>query len=104
MTRSTWVLLCTIAAVTTLEASKKRTVCSIKGEIHPIKAIRKVWLIRNGDTIPASITGSRLNVDVKPGVYDVWIDAIAPYQDHLTADIDLYDNITMELGNIELLQ
>jgi hypothetical protein len=104
MTKSTWVLLCTIAAVTTLEASKKRTVCSIKGEIHPAKAIRQVWLIRNGDTIPASLTGTRLNVDVKPGVYGVWIDAIAPYQDHLTADIDLFDNNSMELGNIELLQ
>lgn len=104
MTKSAWVLLGTVAAVTFLEASKKRTVCTIKGEVHPIKAFRKVWLIQNGDTIPAKRLGSRFQVAVKPGEYGIWIDAVAPFKDQMVNDIHLLDEQTSDLGEINLLQ
>ncbi|WP_157474157.1 hypothetical protein [Flavihumibacter petaseus] len=104
MTKSAWVLLGTVTAVFFLEASKKRAVCTIQGEIHPVKALRKVWLIQNGDTVPANNLGSRFKIAVKPGEYSVWIDAIAPYQDHLVEGIRLLDEQTDDLGGIELIQ
>jgi hypothetical protein len=50
------------------------------------------------------ISGNRLQLDVRPGNYAVWIDAVAPFKDHAYGPIDLYDNSTIELGNIQLLQ
>jgi hypothetical protein len=104
MNRSTWVLVGTIAAVTTLEASKKRTRCTIQGKVHPAMALRQVWLISNGDTIKTSHMDNEFQVAVKPGRYSIWIDAVAPYQDHRFINLDLTDETTMELGNIELTQ
>ena len=104
MTKSTWVLLGTIAAVTTLEAAKERTVCNIKGQVVPAMALRNVWLINGKDTIQSRHIGSSFNLSVKPGKYTLLIDAVAPYKDHQFADILINNNNTMELGNIKLIQ
>ncbi len=104
MTKSTWVLFGTIAVVTTLEASKERNICTIKGKVVPAMALRNVWLINGTDTIQSSHIGSSFNLSVKPGKYTLWIDAVAPYQDHQFANIEVDQDNHMELGSIELMQ
>ncbi len=104
MTKSAWVLLGTITAVVFLEASKKRAVCTIRGEVHPVKAFRQVWLIQNGDTVQGRRLGSKFQLAVKPGEYRIWIDAIAPYRDQTFADIRLQDEQVADLGSIDLFQ
>jgi hypothetical protein len=102
MTKSAWVLLGTIVTVTTLEASKKRNICTIRGEIYPAMALRKVWLIQDTDTLPVYQTLGKFQVSVKPGKYSVWIDAIAPYQDLHYKCIELSEEETIELGRLDL--
>ncbi len=104
MNKSAWVLLGTVVTVVLLEASKKRAVCNIKGEVHPIKAFRKAWLIQNGDTVPVKRLGSHFQVAVKPGEYGIWIDAIAPYKDQVFHEIKLTDDQVSDLGEIDLFE
>lgn len=83
---------------------QKRAVCNIRGEVHPIKAFRKAWLIQNGDTVPVKRMGSRFQVAVKPGEYGIWIDAIAPYKDQVFREITLTDDQVSDLGEIDLFE
>ncbi|MBC6489497.1 hypothetical protein ACFSQD_04140 [Flavihumibacter stibioxidans] len=104
MNRSNWVLMGTIAAVTALETAKDRNNCTIKGRVMPAVAVRNIWLIQDRDTIVSTCNESRFRLAVKPGRYSVLIDAVAPYRDQRWSDLDLSENNTVELGNIELVQ
>ena len=104
MNKSAWVLLGTVLAVVLLEASKKRAVSSIRGEVHPVKSFRKAYLIQNGDTVPVKRMGSKFQVSVRPGEYAIWIDAVAPFKDQQFSDIRLGEGQTSDLGEINLWQ
>ena len=97
-------LLGTVMAVVLLEAAKKRAVCAIAGEVHPVKAFRKAWLIQNGDTLPVKRMGSKFKISVRPGEYGIRIDAIAPFKDQVFQQIKLTDEQTSDLGEIILAE
>jgi hypothetical protein len=104
MTRSAWVLVSAIAVITTLETFKNRTICTIHGSIHPAMALRKIWVIQDGDTLSTRYSTNTFSIDVKPGPYVVWIDAIAPYRDIQYDNNSIGEGKDIELGNIELVQ
>jgi hypothetical protein len=104
MTKSGWVLLSIVLMIITTELFKDRTVCTVQGKIHPAMALRKIWVIQNGDTIPTSFATNTFKVKVKRGKYIVWIDAVAPYQDVQIDNIASDAEKNIELGNIELVQ
>lgn len=102
MTKSAWVLVGTIAAVTTLEASKKRNICTISGRIMPAMGLRKVWLIQDFDTLAVNQQAGAFKINVKPGSYNIWVDAVAPYQDLRLDSILLEEEGTRNLGELHL--
>lgn len=102
MTKSAWVLVGTIAAVTTLEASKKRNICTISGSVSPAMGLRKLWLIQDYDTIAINQQAGSFKVNVKPGTYRIWVDAVAPYQDLHIDSIALDEEGTRNLGDLQL--
>lgn len=104
LTTSAWVLLGSVISIAFLEYRKDRSVCTIKGEIFPAMALRKIWVIQDGDTIPTSCISNTFKVVVKPGPYLVWIDAVAPFQDFRYTNFATGEQAEIELGNIQLVQ
>lgn len=104
MTRSLWVLLSAVAAVTTLESIKDRAVCTIRGSIHPAMALRKIWIIQDGDTTATTFATNKFEIQVKAGHFTLWIDAVAPYRDIKFDHIASSSDNEIDLGNIELIQ
>lgn len=102
MTKSAWVLVGTIAAVTTLEASKNRNICTISGTVKPAMGLRKLWLLQDNDTLAIYQKAGSFEVNVKPGNYRIWVDAVAPYRDLKIDSITLDEQGVRKLGELRL--
>ncbi|ULQ57620.1 hypothetical protein KJS94_05325 [Flavihumibacter rivuli] len=92
----------TILAVCTLEASKKRETCIVNLPVQPMMALRHIWAIHEGDTLMVPIKGNRILFELKPGKYDFWLDAVAPFKDQYIRDVYLQDHTQTSLERVTL--
>jgi len=75
---------------------------SIVGKINPIDGATSVQAISGKDSVSASIVSGNFGLVVKPGIYHVFIDAVAPYKDAVMDNISVKEDQTVDLGEITL--
>src|SRR5881628_2024207 len=76
---------------------------SIKGKIIPADGASQVWEISSSDTLKAAISQGTFQIsNVKQGTYKIYIDAIDPYKDVVKEGVQITENGTVDLGEIQL--
>jgi hypothetical protein len=76
---------------------------TIKGKVTPAENAVRVLAISGKDTINASITSGHIELSkLKAGVYQMWIEATAPYQHKLIPEVSVKDNEITNVGEIQL--
>ncbi len=75
---------------------------SIVGKINPIDGATSVQAISGKDSVSANIVSGNFGLVVKPGIYHVFIDAVAPYKDAVLDNISIKEDQTVDLGEITL--
>jgi hypothetical protein len=76
---------------------------SIKGKVIPADGARQVWAISSTDTLKAAISQGAFEIaNVKQGTYKIYIDAIDPYKDIVRDGVQVTQDGTVDLGEIQL--
>lgn len=77
---------------------------SIKGNVVPIENAFRAFAILDKDTIKSNIIGGNFVLaDLKPGTYQLIIEAIPPYQHKLLTSIPVKQGESTNVGEIQLL-
>lgn len=75
----------------------------IKAKVVPAENASRAFAISGTDTIRTTITAGSIEISkLKAGIYQVWIEATAPYQHKLIPDVSVKDNEITDLGEIQL--
>jgi len=75
----------------------------IKGIIIPADGASQVWAISSSDTLKAAISQGTFQIsNAKQGTYKIYIDAIEPYKDVVKEGVQVTENGTVDLGEIQL--
>jgi len=75
----------------------------IKGKVLPADGAAQVWAISSSDTSKAAISQGTFEIsNLKQGTYKIYIDAIDPYRDVVRDGIQVSENGTVDLGEIQL--
>lgn len=75
----------------------------IKGKVVPAENAARAFAISGTDTIRTSISNGSIQISkLKAGVYQLWIEATAPYQHKLIPDVNVKDNEITDVGEIQL--
>lgn len=76
---------------------------SIKGKVIPAENAARAYAISGTDTIKTNINSGSIEISkLKAGVYQLWIEATAPYQHKLIPDVNVKDNEITDIGEIQL--
>jgi len=77
----------------------------ITGKITPANGVAVVALVAGTDTLRAELNnGAFTFINLKEGVYKVWIKGNAPYKDATIENVAVKDSSTTDLGEIKLQQ
>ena len=86
-------------------ASTNIRVGGITGKITPPEGVSAVALVAGTDTLRAELnSGAFTFINLKEGVYKVWIKGNAPYKDATIENVAVKDSATTDLGEIKLQQ
>ncbi len=82
-----------------------RPVGSVKGTVDPREAGLNAFLFSGKDTVSVSVvSGTFQFFNVKPGNYDLLIEAAPPYQNGVRSGIRVADGQFTDAGEIRLLK
>jgi hypothetical protein len=88
--------------VLSLFAFTKADPGSIKGKISPSDAATKIWVMSKSDTTSAEVTDGKFEIkDLKPGTYNIVVEAKAPYKSVGKEGIPVSDS-PVDVGEIKL--
>lgn len=77
---------------------------TIKGSVVPIENAFRAFAILDKDTIKSNIVGGNFVLpDLKPGTYQLIIEATPPYQHKFLTGIPVKQGETTNVGEIQLL-
>ncbi|HLP39711.1 carboxypeptidase-like regulatory domain-containing protein [Lacibacter sp.] len=77
---------------------------SIKGTVSPIENAFRAFAILDKDTIKSNIIGGNFVLtNLRPGSYQLIIEAIPPYQHKLLTNIPVKEGESVNMGEIQLL-
>ena len=74
----------------------------ITGKVIPAEAVKNVWAISGADTIKSQNAGGVFNLFLKPGTYNVVIDAKEGYDDETLNKVVVSLGRSIDLGEIKL--
>jgi hypothetical protein len=78
---------------------------SVKGTVSPADAAVRAWAISGTDTLRADISEGAFEItDVKPGTYNVIIEANAPYKNASKEGVEVKEGEATDIGQITLEQ
>ncbi|MCO5238029.1 MAG: carboxypeptidase-like regulatory domain-containing protein [Chitinophagaceae bacterium] len=78
---------------------------SIKGTVSPADAGTRAWAISDTDTLNTAVSDGAFEIkDVKPGTYQVIIEAKEPYKNATKEGVEVKDGQPTDLGEITLEQ
>ncbi|MFT3948391.1 MAG: carboxypeptidase regulatory-like domain-containing protein [Agriterribacter sp.] len=78
---------------------------SVKGTVAPADAAVRAWAISGTDTVKADIANGAFEIgDVKPGTYQVIIEAKAPFKNAAKDGVEVKDGAATDVGEIKLAQ
>jgi hypothetical protein len=76
---------------------------SIKGSALPIENAFRAFAILEKDTVKSNIVGGKFVIpDLKPGTYQLIIEAIPPYKHKLVTNIPVKQGEATNVGEIQL--
>lgn len=77
---------------------------SIKGSVVPIENAFRAFAILDKDTVKSNIVGGNFVLgDLKPGTYQLIIEAMPPYQHKFLTGISVKQGESTNVGEIQLL-
>lgn len=77
----------------------------LKGSVTPAESVGTVWAIQGTDSLKTTTTaGSFSFSEVKPGTYQVVVEAKAPYKNLVKESIVVKEGETTDLGALTLEQ
>ncbi|MBX2925494.1 MAG: carboxypeptidase regulatory-like domain-containing protein [Chitinophagaceae bacterium] len=78
---------------------------SVKGTVAPADGAVRAWAISGTDTLKADVTDGAFEIGaVKPGTYQVIIEAKAPYKNASKDGVEVKEGEATDLGEIKLEQ
>ncbi len=105
MKKSSWAMMTLLlisAAALTLNFSKVSE-GGIKGKVIPAEGATKVQAISSTDTFSTAIMNGSFELQhVKPGSYNVSIEAVPPYRSTSKPGVVVAGGVTTDLGSIQL--
>ncbi|RPD46668.1 MULTISPECIES: carboxypeptidase regulatory-like domain-containing protein [Chitinophagaceae] len=77
----------------------------IKGSVTPAESVGTVWAITGTDSLKATANSGAFSFDeVKPGTYQVVVEAKAPYKNLVKEGVVVKEGETTDLGALTLEQ
>jgi hypothetical protein len=76
----------------------------IHGTVTPAEAAKKVWAISGTDTASVIPVAGNFTLDVKPGTWQIKVEAAAPYKDATVDNIVVEEGKSADAGQIKLSQ
>lgn len=84
---------------------KNNEAASIKGSVTPAESAVNVWAIQGTDSLKATITDGAFSLaEVKPGTYQVVVEAKAPYKNLVKENVEVKEGAAVDLGSLSLEQ
>jgi len=82
-----------------------KAVSGIQGTISPADGAKKVWAfnISGKDTVSVIPSSSGFSIDVKPGTWNLYVEANKPYKDATVSNITVDNGKYTDAGEIKLL-
>ncbi|NCU05601.1 MAG: carboxypeptidase regulatory-like domain-containing protein [Chitinophagaceae bacterium] len=95
--------IATLIAVFILSAFVFQNGGSIKGKAVPAENALRVMAVSGKDTLKSNVVGGNfLFTQVKPGMYELIIEAIPPYEHKVLSNIPVKEGETTDMGEIQL--
>lgn len=97
------IMLCA-ATITVASAfvARKNTMSGINGTITPADGASKVWAISGKDSVAALPAAGKFSLDVKPGSWKVYVQAVKGYKDAVVENIIVENDRYADAGEIKL--
>jgi hypothetical protein len=83
-------------------AFRSRMQTSIVGRVNPVDGAASARAIAAKDTVFSNIVNGGFSFSVKPGIYQVIVDAVRPYKDAVLENISVKEDQTVDVGEITL--
>ena len=83
--------------------NKSYTVSGIQGTINPADGAKKIWAISGKDTVSVIPSSGGFSIDVKPGTWNVYVEANKPYKDATVSNVIVDAGKYTDAGEIKLL-
>jgi len=74
----------------------------IHGAVSPADAAKKVWAYSGKDTVTAMISSGTFTLNVKPGNWQLFIEAVKPYKDAVIRNIIVEEGRYTDAGEVKL--
>ena len=75
---------------------------SIIGRVNPVDGATSARAIAAKDTVFSNIVNGGFSFSVKPGIYQVFINAVRPYKDAVLENISVKEDQAVDVGEITL--
>lgn len=80
------------------------TQSAITGRIRPVDGSDVVWTISGKDSARHPVINGSFNIEVRPGIYQLVIDAKDPYKDVRLENLEVKNGLPLDVGEIYLQQ
>ena len=74
----------------------------IHGIVTPVHAVKKVWAINGKDSMATIPSSGNFSFELKPGNWNVHVEAISPYKDVTLENIVVKEGSYTDAGEIKL--
>ena len=96
------ILVAVLIIMTAFINHKTYTVSGIQGTISPADGAKKVWAYSGKDTVSVIPSSTGFSIDVKPGTWNVYVEAVKPYKDATVSNVTVEDGRYTDAGEIKL--
>ena len=102
MKRFNFIALVVFLLVLVMFSFRNGVQTSIVGRVNPVDGAVSARAIAAKDTVFSNIVNGGFGFTVKPGTYQVFIDAVRPYKDAVLENIMVKEDQTVDVGEITL--
>jgi hypothetical protein len=82
----------------------KNVMTGIHGTITPAEGAKKVWAFNGTDSASTVPVAGNFSLDVKPGTWNLKVEAVAPYKDAQVVSVIVEEGKSADAGEIKLSQ
>jgi hypothetical protein len=99
------IALAVLIILTAFINHKVTAVSGIQGTINPADGAKKIWAfnISGKDTVSVIPSSAGFTLDVKPGTWNLYVEANKPYKDATVSNITVEAGRYTDAGEIKLL-